>query len=376
MSQIPHEVPSLEQLSELMPAYEFDFLIAQGGMGAVFKARQRSLDRDVAIKILPPELGADPLFRESFETEAKAMARLSHNNLLKVYDYGDADGLLFIAMEYVHGSSLHHSAAGKKIDSRQAVEIVLGICCGLAHAHENGTVHRDIKPSNIFLNQKCEPKIGDFGLARPTGFQSGGLVMGTPGYAAPEVMSHPEEGDRRSDIFAIGVILKEMLTGLSAIDAGFPQATFEDFRLGGICAKATAADPAMRYTDVSELCHALERWQQPHQATRVQISPQRQTIVAPNRQAPSPRREAPLPRRPSRAPAQSASSKWSLLKNCAAIASLAVTSYLTWNLYMEKGKSFGSQAQHPEKEISTAIRVVTRSESQSTVEALASSNRY
>ena len=124
MSPIPFEAPSLELLCELLPAYEFEFLIAQGGMGAVYKARQRSLDRDVAIKILPRELGSDPLFRESFEAEAKAMARLSHHNLIRVYDYGDADGLLFTVMEYVHGSSLHHSAHGQKIDAQQAIEIV------------------------------------------------------------------------------------------------------------------------------------------------------------------------------------------------------------------------------------------------------------
>lgn len=249
MLPIPFEAPALELLSGLLPAYEFDFLIARGGMGAVYKARQLSLDRDVAIKILPPKLGGDLLFRESFETEAKAMARLSHNNLIKVFNFGEADGLLYIVMEYVHGSSLHNSAVGKKIDPHQAVEIVLGICCGLAHAHENGIVHRDIKPANIFLNQKCEPKIGDFGLARPTGHQAGGLVMGTLGYAAPEVKSHPQEGDRRSDIFAIGVILKEMLTGLAANDTGFLPAVCGDLRLDYICAKATAPNPAMRYAD-------------------------------------------------------------------------------------------------------------------------------
>ncbi len=213
MSPIPFEAPSFQQFAELLPAYDFDYLIAQNEMGAVYKARQRSLDRDVAIKILPAEFGDDPFFRKSFESEAKAMARLSHNNLIKVFDCGDAGGLLYIVMEYVHGSSLYKSAAGEKIDAVQAVDIVLSVCHGLAHAHANGIIHRDIRPSNILLNQKCEPKIGDFGLARTACHHAGELVMEILGYAAPEVISHLDEDDPRSDIFAVGIILKELLTG-------------------------------------------------------------------------------------------------------------------------------------------------------------------
>ena len=147
--------------------YRIVRIVGEGGMGAVYKARQRSLDRDVAIKILPRELGEDPEFHQSFETEAKAMARLNHPNLIGVYDFGAVEGMPYIVMEYVNGKSLFHSAYNIAIDPIQAVTIVKGICDGLAHAHENGVIHRDIKPANILLTPKAEPKIGDFGLACP-----------------------------------------------------------------------------------------------------------------------------------------------------------------------------------------------------------------
>ena len=184
MSSQSFEAPTLEALSELLPAYDFTAFIAQGGMGAVYKAKQRALDRDVAVKVLPRELGDDPDFRQSFETEAKAMGRLNHPNLIGVYDFGSIDGMLYIVMEYVNGKSLYHSAYNMAVDPEQAAAIVKGICDGLAHAHENGVIHRDIKTANILLNEKIIPKIGDFGLARPHWAEGPGLIMGTPVYTA------------------------------------------------------------------------------------------------------------------------------------------------------------------------------------------------
>lgn len=248
MSPTSFAAPSLEQLSRVLPFYDFEFLIAHGSTGAVYKARQRSLDRDVAIKILPRELGSDPLFRDTFESEAKAMARLSHPNLIKVYDYGDADGLLYSVMEYVHGKSLHRSAHGKKVDAHQAVEIVTSVCRGLAHAHESGILHRDIRPSNILLTAKCEPKISNFGSA------------GMRGYIAPEVLFNPESADQRSDIFAIGILLKELLIGVPASTAAFEYTPLREAGLAEICDKATAANPELRFPDVSSFCQALEKW--------------------------------------------------------------------------------------------------------------------
>jgi serine/threonine protein kinase len=256
--------PSLEVLEPLLPGYQLIAFIAQGGMGAVYKARQRSLDRDVAIKILPRELGADPEFRRSFETEAKAMARLNHPNLIGVYDFGDADGMPYIVMEYVPGKSLFHSAHNLAVEPRQAVTIVKAICDGLAHAHENGVIHRDIKPANILLTPKAEPKVGDFGLARPAGEDSSGLLMGTPGYSAPEIIREPDHADHRSDIFALGVVLYELLIGRCPpydVPAPPPSSIVScDPALDAICAIATHPSTSVRYPSAEAMSKALDQW--------------------------------------------------------------------------------------------------------------------
>ncbi|WP_193212677.1 protein kinase domain-containing protein [Luteolibacter marinus] len=262
MSSSSFQAPTLEALAELLPAYEFESFIAQGGMGAVYKARQRSLDRDVAIKVLPRELGDDPEFKTSFETEARAMARLNHPNLVGVYDSGEVDGMLYIVMEFVNGKPLYYSAYNTAIDPHQAAEIVKGICDGLAHAHEHGVIHRDIKPANILLTPKREPKIGDFGLAQPVEAEGPGLIMGTPGYAAPELTENPELAGSRSDIFAVGVILYELLTGQRPDEGLQPPSALVgcDRDLDVICHKATYPDPAGRYPDAAEMAKALDDW--------------------------------------------------------------------------------------------------------------------
>jgi serine/threonine protein kinase len=187
MSDPSLQAPSPEDLAELLPQYGIESFIAQGGMGAVYKGRQLSLDRDVAIKVLLYQFGEDTEFRESFTTEAKAMARLNHPNLLGVFDYGEVNGMPYLVMEYVEGGSLHEAAWNQVVDPAQAVAIVKGICDGLAHAHGHHIVHRDIKPSNILLTPQAQPKVADFGLAHATDSDVAGLVMGTPGYTAPEV---------------------------------------------------------------------------------------------------------------------------------------------------------------------------------------------
>lgn len=261
MSAEPFQAPDVEIIASLLPAYDFDCFIAQGGMGAVYKARQRSLDRDVAIKILPRELGADPEFQQSFVTEAKAMARLNHPNLIGVYDFGDIDGMPYIVMEYVHGKSLYHSAYDQVIDPEQASTIVKGICNGLAHAHDNGVIHRDIKPANILLNPKAEPKIGDFGLAHPADAEGPGLLMGTPGYTAPEVFQDASQANERADIYSVGVILHQLLTGIDPTGSQTPPTTScGNVRLDTIWRKATHINPALRYASAHELAAALDQW--------------------------------------------------------------------------------------------------------------------
>ncbi|WP_052573517.1 protein kinase [Haloferula sp. BvORR071] len=261
------EAPEVDVLGGMLPAYEVQLLIAKGGMGAVYKACQRSLDRDVAIKILPREFGADPQFLASFETEAKAMARLNHPNLIAVYDYGEVAGMPYIVMEYVNGKSLYHSAVNLKVEPAQAVGIVKGICDGLAHAHENGVIHRDIKPANILLTPRAVPKIGDFGLARPLDTDGEGLAMGTPGYVAREVIHHPEKADRRSDLFALGVVLYELLVGKHPpYDSTPPASTLCscDPALDRICEKAMNPLAELRYQTAEEMSAALDGWLRHH----------------------------------------------------------------------------------------------------------------
>ena len=255
------EAPQIEELQELLPAYEILDFIAKGGMGAVYRARQISLDREVAIKILPREFGEDPEFRAGFETEAKAMARLNHPNLIAVYDCGDVRGMPYIVMEYINGKSLFHSAWKTVVEPTQAVGIVKGICDGLAHAHENGIIHRDIKPANILLTPKAEPKIGDFGLALASGQNNPGLVMGTPGYAAPELFHSPHLAGEHADIFAVGVILHELLTGQPP-DSVDPAACVStgDSGLDAIWHNAVHPDSAQRYQDVAAMAEALAAW--------------------------------------------------------------------------------------------------------------------
>ena len=138
--------PSPEELAPFFPAYKINGFVAQGGMGAVYSATQTSLDRPVAIKILPKVFSNDPQFQATFESEAKAMARLSHSNLIAVFDFGEADGMLYIVMELVDGKSLHDSCRGESIEQKEAGRLVSEICRGLAHAHKAGIIHRDIKP--------------------------------------------------------------------------------------------------------------------------------------------------------------------------------------------------------------------------------------
>ena len=263
-SQPPHltfSAPELAELAPLFPGYEFHSLIATGGMGAVYCAVQKSLDRTVAIKILPQEFSRDASFCAGFEAEAKAMARLNHPNLIGVYDFGEINGMLFIIMEYVPGQSLFHSAHDTAIDPTEVIRLVTGICLGLAHAHSNGIIHRDIKPSNILLDLSAQPKIGDFGLARPIEHKVGHNeeIFGTPHYTAPEVVQAPQAVDYRADLFSVGVLLHELLTGRLPADDPRPASVIIhcDSRFDAIIRRATDPLPARRYTSAEAIAEDL-----------------------------------------------------------------------------------------------------------------------
>lgn len=266
MSDLPETVgfvaPEPADLAPLFPGYDIHSLIATGGMGAVYLAVQKSLDRQVALKILPMEFSSDAAFCAGFEAEAKAMARLNHPNLIGVFDFGEVNGMLYIVMEYVAGKSLYHSAYGKTVDPSEVIRLVTGICNGLAHAHENGIIHRDIKPSNILLDLNAQPKIGDFGLARPIErkIEEGEEIFGTPHYTAPEVVNSPHSVDYRADIFSVGVLLHELLTAKLPADDLRPASIIArcDIRFDSIIRRATQPLAAARYSSAAQIAKELQ----------------------------------------------------------------------------------------------------------------------
>ena len=256
--QIIFEAPESSYLNGLINGYSVEKLIATGGMGAVYLGTQISLDRTVAIKILPREFGEDEEFREAFQREAKVMASINHPNLIAVYDFGEIDGLLYLIMEYAE-STLQILAKTKKLDEVFIVKICSQIAYGLNAAHASGILHRDIKPANILLNNKQACKITDFGLARPQGQTESGVIYGTPGYTAPEVLSNPELVDTRADIFSLGVIIYQLLTGKFPLQNYITAQSLcqcnKDF--DKIIRKATHTSPKMRYKSAKEVGDAL-----------------------------------------------------------------------------------------------------------------------
>jgi serine/threonine protein kinase len=263
---------AVEDLAPLFPQLEIIELIGQGGMGAVYKARQPSLDRLVAVKVLPPEAGRDPAFAERFGREARALARLSHPNIVAVHDVGRAGDFFYFVMEFVDGVNLRQLLRDGQLDPAQALRIVPQICDALQYAHEEGVVHRDIKPENILLDRKGRVKIADFGLAKLLGRDGENFtltgsrqVMGTLYYMAPEQVERPLEVDHRADIYSLGVVFYEMLTGQLPVGR-FPMPSEKagtEAYLDGIVLRALEREPERRYQHASDVKTDVEadgRW--------------------------------------------------------------------------------------------------------------------
>jgi serine/threonine protein kinase len=297
--------------------YEIGDLIGRGSMSTVYRARQRRLQRDVAVKVMAPALAAQPSFRQRFEREAQAIANLYHPNILTVHDYGETeDGRLYLVVDFVPGGTLRERlgpalvgsptedpSRSASLDSEniareafleEAIEIAAQVAEALDYAHSQGVVHRDVKPNNILMTGDGRPLLADFGLVRSIQddrrLTDSGVMLGTPDYMAPE-QAHGKEVDGRADIYALGVILFEMLTGKhpysgetpisviikhisepmprpSAVNPSVPRA------LDRIVAKATAKAPEERYQRAGEMARDLREtlasgtW--PHQ---IEITP-------------------------------------------------------------------------------------------------------
>ncbi|MCP4509407.1 MAG: serine/threonine protein kinase, partial [Fuerstiella sp.] len=211
---------SVERLAELFPALQIIELIGTGGMGAVYKARQEGLDRVVAIKIMPEEFVRDVEFALRFTREARTLAKLTHPNIVSVYEFGNVQDTYYFLMEYIEGSTLRDVVKARQLTPEHALAIVPHLCDALQYAHDKGVVHRDIKPENILMSADGLVKIADFGLSRMLGNESHQelltathQVMGTPRYMAPEQMEGTHGVDHRADIYSLGVVIYEMLTG-------------------------------------------------------------------------------------------------------------------------------------------------------------------
>jgi predicted Ser/Thr protein kinase len=263
----PFQPPTVEEVARLFLQLEILALIGKGGMGAVYKARQPDLDRFVALKILPPEAASGPGFAERFNQEARALARLSHPNIVAVHEFGQVNGLPFFIMEFVDGLNLRQLERSRKLSAREALQIVPQICEALQFAHDEGIVHRDIKPENILLDKKGRVKIADFGIAKIMGREADVEVtetqgaIGTPNYMAPEQMEKPETVDHRADIFALGVVFYEMLTGELPLGKFGPPSSRRvevDVRLDEVVLRALEKEPERRYQQASQVKTAVE----------------------------------------------------------------------------------------------------------------------
>jgi len=254
--------PEPAELGEKLPGLEIIELLGQGGMGAVYKARQKQLDRIVALKILPPEVGKDPAFAERFTREARSLARLNHPHIVTLYEFGQSDDLYYFIMEFVDGTDLRRVIRKGDLAPKEALSIVPQICEALQYAHEQGIVHRDIKPENILLDKRGRVKIGDFGLAKLLDRPATAFTltqpqqrMGTPHYMAPEQIEGAHQVDHRADIYSLGVVFYEMLTGKLPIGRfDLPsQKVHVDVRLDDVVLRSLEHEPERRYQNVSEI---------------------------------------------------------------------------------------------------------------------------
>jgi tRNA A-37 threonylcarbamoyl transferase component Bud32 len=271
MQTSPHKgafaAPGLTDLAPLFPQLELQELLGQGGMGAVYKARHAKLDRTIALKILPSYTERDSAFADRFTREARALAKLNHPNIVAVHDFGDAGGQFYLIMEYVDGVNLRQLMQAGHVSPNEALRIISQICDALQFAHDEGIVHRDIKPENILIDKRGRVKIADFGLAKilnrtPIEFTLTGThqIMGTPHYMAPEQMERPQTVDHRADIYSLGVLFYEMLTGeLPMGRFAIPsQKAGVDSRIDDIVLRALEKDPDRRYQRVSEVKSEVE----------------------------------------------------------------------------------------------------------------------
>jgi tetratricopeptide (TPR) repeat protein/predicted Ser/Thr protein kinase len=262
-----------EELAPNFPQLEILECLGRGGMGVVYKARQKSLKRLVALKLLAPERADDPQFAARFEKEAHALAVLNHPNIVGVHDFGQAGGFYFLLMEFVDGVNLRQLLQTKRLTPKEALSIVPPVCEALQCAHDHGIVHRDIKPENLLIDKAGTVKIADFGIAKivertsefvptdpddPTLESRATMPFGTPDYAAPEQANGT--ADHRADIYSLGVVLYEMLTGERPKETITPPSkrVQVDIRIDEIVLRALEKTPELRFATAADFRTQVE----------------------------------------------------------------------------------------------------------------------
>ena len=274
------QLGSLQPGSLLGNRYEIIQILGQGGMGAVYKARDRELDRVVALKVIRPELAGLPEILQRFKQELILARKVTHRNVIRIFDLGEADGVKFITMEFIEGRDVKSILAEEgKLAPDRAVDIIQQVCLALEAAHTEGVIHRDLKPQNIMVDQQGRASVMDFGIARSLefgGMTQTGAMIGTPEYMSPEQV-RGEHVDARSDVFTLGIIFQQILTGtlpyqaetamssmfkrtkeraipVRQLDPAVPQVVSD------IVAKCLEIEPKDRFQSAREIYSALEAW--------------------------------------------------------------------------------------------------------------------
>jgi len=271
--------------------YEIIRLLGQGGMGAVYQAHDGELERQVALKVIRGDMSSNPEILKRFKQELILARQITHKNVIRIFDLGQAEGIKFITMEYIEGEDLQSMLRRKKkLEPAEAANIMAQVCRALDAAHSEGVIHRDLKPQNIMLDKSGRAYVMDFGIARSTLLPSmtqTGAVIGTPDYMSPE-QAKGLPLDSRSDLFSVGIIFYELLSGqipfnadttmgklwkrtseparpLGELDKNIPQP------LSDIVRKCLEVDPQKRFASAAELLHAIEIWQGPTAGTHLSV---------------------------------------------------------------------------------------------------------
>ena len=259
------ETLSNREIARLFPELEVLDFIGRGGMGAVYKVRQKNLDRVVALKVFLDRRG-DPEFEARFQREARALARLNHPNIVTVHEFGARENVRFLVMEFIDGVNLRQLTLEERLSPEMALQMVPQLCDALQYAHDCGVIHRDIKPENLLLDTRGKIKVADFGLAKMTGNEFNGTltrsqqVMGTFNYMAPEQRERPTEVDHRADIYSLGVVIYELLTGELPIGRFQPPSSKSavNNQLDEVVMRALEKEPERRYQRASEFKTSYE----------------------------------------------------------------------------------------------------------------------